>query len=300
MAPERGRTRPDAKGDSAPGAARPVLFRGRRRVSRSPRRRTSSTSAKTGKPAAAAEKRRPCTRAADRSSPSRQSSRRRPEGPFDFRHQAREAQLTRAGPGDEDDIPARQRREGVAVEDCPQSPADPVANDRAADLGAHGHADSRALTAVGYDTRKEFRRPPPSRASDPSEIGTPAERVVSSHARSSGAAASNGEPLAPFFAPGRDHAAPVFRRHPRQEAMDALTSPVVGLKGALHSTGTPDIKMAVFGGSTVVYGSQRRAVNPTAKPGGPASRRCESFLRCPHVWTTLWKSAARIGPKTPN
>ena len=89
-------------------------------------------------------------------------------------------------------------------------------------------------------------------------------------------ARSNGEALTPFFPPCGDDPASILGRHPRQETVDALPSPVMRLKRALHSTGTPDTKMAVMGGSALVYAPRRGAVKPT------------------HSSRESWKGALRI------
>jgi hypothetical protein len=61
--------------------------------------------------------------------------------------------------------------------------------------------------------------------------------------------------------------------------MHALAPAVMGLKGTLHSTGTPDIKSAVLGGSALVYGPNREAVKPQPpRRAPPRAENCEVFL----------------------
>ncbi len=60
--------------------------------------------------------------------------------------------------------------------------------------------------------------------------------------------------------------------------MDALTSPVMRLKGTLHLAGTPDIKMADFGGSALVYVSNCGSVKPRDPFMAPVRTRLRILL----------------------
>ncbi len=272
MAPERGRTRPDAVGDSAPSAEQRVLFRGPDRVSRSPRWRRANNSGESGKPAARAVKRRSDTPAATGRQPLRPSSRGRSQGPFDLGGQLSKAQRASARAGDQDDIARRPLCQGIAVHDRSKPAPNAVPNHRAADLRTNGQPDARRIAPSRDQTGDKCCRPAPSMPRNAGEIGSPAERRIASHARTP-SGRSNGQALTPFFPPCGDDSTPVLGRHPRQEPMDALPSPVMRLKRTLHSTGTPDTKIALLGGSALVYVSRQPAVKGHPKAGRSSRRR---------------------------
>jgi hypothetical protein len=101
------------------------------------------------------------------------------------------------------------------------------------------------------------------------------------------AAFLSGEALAPLLTTSRDHAAAVLGRHPREKSVDPLAAAVVGLKRALHES-APNTKNAVGAAAP-------DCTLPRPSASSEQSRHCERFLRCPHVWTRLWKRPAREG-----
>jgi hypothetical protein len=101
------------------------------------------------------------------------------------------------------------------------------------------------------------------------------------------AAFLSGEALAPLLTTGRDHAAAVLGRHPREKSVDPLAAAVVGLKRALHES-APNTKNAVEAAAP-----DCTLLRPPAS--SEESRDCEMFLHCPHVWTRLWKSFSPRG-----
>lgn len=161
-------------------------------------------------------------------------------------------QLGHAGTADDDNVVAAEHLIHLSVENCPQTPLDPIARDRV----AHPFADHKAKAAVGQvigqtAQHQVLTAPAPARPTDPGESGGVLQAVPPFHHPTCGAAwrlvdglavgQLDADAMAAAQTAPLEHIAAARALHALAETMGAQSLPYFGLPGSLGHSAYTDI-----------------------------------------------------------